>query len=299
MSKITDIPEIYPLLDTRHDNARTLMTVLTIMAFLASLAVVFASSAQRLKTNWQDELDRTATIQVMLEEPEVKDLKVAATVTILETEFPKASIKRLSDTEAKALLQPWLGSVDLPDDLPIPALIAIEFETTNALDTQALKTKLAAEGLMVEIDDHSRWSTQISRTGRGLWTSALAMLGLIFFACAAVSAFATQAALSAQRDIIRVLIQVGASDTFVTKLFITQAGKRGLISGVIGVVLGALISFALRVTRNSETSLLPDLTFHITDIFWLFLLSLGIGLICALAAGVTSTRLLQQEHRRT
>lgn len=304
MNNRADIPNSFPLLDTRHDNARTLMTVLIIMAFLASLALVFALSAKRLQTNWQHELDRTATLQVMIENSDVRDLKITSVMTILETEFPDASLKAIEHEEAKALLRPWLGSIDLPEDLPIPALIAIEFDKmdklddTHILDMQSLKSKLAAEGLIVDIDDHSRWSSQISRTGQGLWLSALAMLSLIFFACAAVSAFATQAALSAQRDIIRVLLQVGASDSFVTKLFIIQAGKRGLISGVIGVTIGAVICFVLRLRRNSETALLPDLTLNLTDVFWLLLLALTIGILCALAAGLTSFRLLRQEHRR-
>ena len=101
-----------------------------------------------------------------------------------------------------------------------------------------------------------------------------------------------------RRDVIRVLLQVGASDKFVTKLFIKQAGQRGLISGFIGVILGTAAALIARIRRNADTALLPDLTFNFTDIFWLFLLALSLGMICALAAGFTSFRLLRQEHRR-
>ena len=298
MARTDNTPEVYPLLNTRQDNARTLITVLAIMAFIASLALVFALSANRLKTDWQSDLSRSATIQVMLENSEVRDLKIKSALSILETQLPAASIKELSSDDAKALLRPWLGSVDLPDDLPIPALISVEFPSAADLNIEALQSQLLAEGLIVDIDDHSRWSAQIKRTGRGLLASALAMLGLVFFACAAVSAFATQAALSAQKDVIRVLLQVGASDKFVTKLFIKQAGKRGLISGFIGVILGTIAALIARIRRNADTALLPDLTFDFTDIFWLLLLALSLGVICALAAGFTSFRLLRQEHRR-
>jgi len=298
MASTDNTPEVYPLLNTRQDNARTIITVLAIMAFIASLALVFALSANRLKTDWQSDLSRSATIQVMLENSEVRDLKIKSALSILETQLPSASIKELSSDDTKALLRPWLGSVDLPDDLPIPALISVEFPSAADLNIEALQSQLLAEGLIVDIDDHSRWSAQIKRTGRGLLASALAMLGLIFFACAAVSAFATQAALSAQRDVIRVLLQVGASDKFVTKLFIKQAGKRGLISGFIGVILGTVAALIARIRRNADTALLPDLTFNFTDIFWLLLLALSLGVICALAAGFTSFRLLRQEHRR-
>ena len=61
MASTDNTPEVYPLLNTRQDNARTLITVLAIMAFIASLALVFALSANRLKTDWQSDLSRSAT----------------------------------------------------------------------------------------------------------------------------------------------------------------------------------------------------------------------------------------------
>ena len=90
---ISDIPSAYPLLNTQHDNARTLVAVLTIMAFLASLALIFALSAQRLKTNWQNELGSNATIQIMIENSEIRNLKTDAAMVLLKAEFPKATIK--------------------------------------------------------------------------------------------------------------------------------------------------------------------------------------------------------------
>ena len=298
MESIADIPDSYPLLDVKQDDARTLIIVLSIMAFLASLALIFALSAKKLKADWQKELEQSATIQILLDDPDLRDIKIDTAITVLQKEYPAAIIKPLEYQQSQDLLRPWLGSVNLPENLPIPALVTIDFDGSESLDLEALKTKLSTEGLLTQIDDHSRWSAQIGRTGRGLWTSALAILSLIFLACAAVSAYATQAALSAQRDIIRVLMQVGASDRFVAKLFIWQASKRGLISGLIGVLCGFILALFLRLRRNPDTALFPDMTLSFTYIFWLILLPLFIGLICALAAGLTSFRLLGEEHRR-
>ena len=108
MASTDNTPEVYPLLNARQDNARTLITVLAIMAFIASLALVFALSANRLKTDWQSDLSRSATIQVMLENSEVRDLKIKSALSILETQLPAASIKELSSDDAKALLRPGL-----------------------------------------------------------------------------------------------------------------------------------------------------------------------------------------------
>ena len=287
------------LLSEQADNSRSLIVVLTIMAFLATLAVLFSLSANRLKQDWQGDLERTATVQLMLENIETRQAKINTAMDILKTSLPTASITPLSSAQSQELLKPWLGNLDLPDDLPLPALISIDLPEGMILNPVQLTSALSDEGLIAEVDDHSRWSDQIGRSGRGLQAAALGLLTLIFAAGIAVSGFATQAALSAQRDVIRVLVQVGAEDRFIAKLFIGQAGMRGLKGGIIGVILGTIVAIFLSLRRAKETALLPDLGLHWTDGFWLVVLSLGFALICALAAGITTVRLLRRERRRS
>ena len=195
-------------------------------------------------------------------------------------------------------MRPWLGNLDLPDDLPLPVLISVALADGESLSPPRLTAALSEEGLIAEVDDHSRWSDQIGRSAQGLKASALALLALIFGAGIAVSAFATRAALSAQRDVIRVLVQVGAEDGFIARLFIKQAGLRGLKGGIIGVVLALITALFLSLRRNAETALLPDLGLSISDGLYLIILVVGFACVCALAAGVTTFRLLRRERRR-
>ena len=287
-----------PLLSAQSDNARSLIIVLSIMAFLATLALLFSLSADRLRKNWQGELGRSATVQIMVDSPELREAKIETALNTLKAALPKSSITPLSQAQSQALLKPWLGNISLPDDLPLPALISLELESGETVSPARLSAMLGEEGLIAEVDDHSRWSDQIGRSGRGLKAAALTLLALIFGASIAVSGFATQAALSAQRDVIRVLVQVGAEDNFISKLFIRQAGMRGLKGGIIGVVLGAITAIFLSLRRSAETALLPDLGLHWSDGIFLILLIIGFVLICALAAGMTSYRLLRKERRR-
>ena len=287
-----------PLLSAQSDNARSLIIVLSIMAFLATLALLFSLSADRLRKNWQGELGRSATVQIMVDSPELREAKIETALNTLKAALPKSSITPLSQAQSQALLKPWLGNISLPDDLPLPALISLELESGETVSPARLSAMLSEEGLIAEVDDHSRWSDQIGRSGRGLKAAALTLLALIFGAGIAVSGFATQAALSAQRDVIRVLVQVGAEDNFISKLFIRQAGMRGLKGGIIGVVLGAITAIFLSLRRSAETALLPDLGLHWSDGIFLILLIIGFVLICALAAGMTSYRLLRKERRR-
>ena len=287
-----------PLLSAQADNARSLIIVLSIMAFLATLALLFSLSADRLRKNWQGELGRSVTVQIMVDNPELRDAKIETALSALKTALPKASIIAMSQTESQALLKPWLGNLDLPEDLPLPVLISLELEDGERLSPDTLTAALGEEGLIAEVDDHSRWSDQIGRSGRGLRAAAMGLLVLIFGASIAVSGFATQAALSAQSVVIRVLVQVGAEDRFIAKLFIRQAGMRGLKGGVMGVILGTITAVFLSLRRSVETALLPDLGLHWSDGIFLILLIIGFVLICALAAGITSYQILRKERRR-
>ena len=287
-----------PLLSAQADNARSLIIVLSIMAFLATLALLFSLSADRLRKNWQGELGRSVTVQIMVENPELRDAKIETALNVLKTALPETSIIPMSQAHSQALLKPWLGNLELPEDLPLPVLISLELEDGETLSPDILTSALDEEGLIAEVDDHSRWSDQIGRSGRGLRAAAVALLALIFGASIAVSGFATQAALSAQSVVIRVLVQVGAEDGFIAKLFIRQAGMRGLKGGVIGVLLGTITALFLSLRRSLETALLPDLGLHWSDGIFLILLIISFVLICALAAGFTSYRLLRKERRR-
>lgn len=287
-----------PLLSAQADNARSLVVVLTIMAFLATLALLFSLSADRLRKNWQGELGRSATIQIMVDSPQLRATKIDTAMGVLKTALPQAEITPLSDIESQELLKPWLGNLALPDDLPLPSLISISHAKGETISVSRITALLSDEGIIAEVDDHSRWSDQIGRSGRGLQAAALTLLALIFGAGIAVSGFATQAALSAQRDVIRVLVQVGAEDGFIAKLFIKQAGMRGLKGGLIGVVLGTIAALFLSLRRSKEAALLPDLGLHWTDGFFLIVLIIGFAIICAFAAGATAYRLLKRERRR-
>ena len=160
-----------PLLSAQADNARSLIIVLSIMAFLATLALLFSLSADRLRKNWQGELGRSVTVQIMVDNPELRDAKIETALSALKTALPKASIIAMSQTESQALLKPWLGNLDLPEDLPLPVLISLELEDGERLSPDTLTAALGEEGLIAEVDDHSRWSDQIGRSGRGLHLS--------------------------------------------------------------------------------------------------------------------------------
>ena len=292
------IPSVQPLLNPRQDNGRALIMVLGVIAFLAALSLLFMLSADRLKRSWQSQLTQSATVQLMIETDAARESKIDSALSILRAKLPEAQIVLVEKQQSDALLQPWLGNVALPDDLPLPVLISVDLFKDHSLDIEALEGALRADGIIARLDDHSRWSNQLSRTGQSVKAISMAVLTLIILAAIAITTFATQASLAAQRDVIRVLVQVGAQDSFVARLFVSQAAQRGFYGALIGALSALILALFLILGRRSKDALLPDLSLAWVDGFWLLVFVAGFTLFCAFAAYVTASRILRLERRR-
>ena len=289
------VPQEAPLLPRRLRNARALWVVLIIMALLAGCALLFARGSMRLSGDWQSQLSNTLTVQVLLESAEDWTEQTDIARQSLSESLPGIDINILPQADARELLQPWLGNADLPDNLPVPGLITL---TGKEMTTAFVQSTLDAAGVSANIDDNSRYANQLRGTAKRLVTTSLGALLLILIAGLSVNIFATRAAMTAQKDIIRVLVQVGASDKFIARLFIGQAFRRGALGAALGLGLAALLWLILSVTSDWGGLGWITVSAGIIDLFWLFGLGAIFALICATAAGMTSIRQLAFERKR-
>lgn len=291
----TQAPQEAPLLPAKLRNARALWVVLTIMALLAGCALLFARGSMRLSGDWQAQLSDTLTVQVLLEDANDWEAQTTLARETLSTALPHADIAIVSKTEARALLQPWLGNAALPDSLPVPGLMNV---TGADIDIATAKAALDSAGLATNLDDNSRYSNQLRGTARRLVGIGIGTLMLILIAGLSVNIFATRAGMTAQKEIIRVLVQVGASDKFIAKLFIGQAFRRGAIGAAIGLALSASLWFVLSLFGDWGGLGWTGVSAGLIDLIWLLLLGILFAVICAAAAGTTATRQLTFERKR-
>jgi len=284
------------LLPERIKNARALLCVIVIMAFLAALALLFARGAWRLSADWRAQLTNSATVQVMISSAENRNGQMQTAQQVLQNLLPNTKISPLSASQSQDLLKPWLGNTNLPADLPVPGLITLETQG-RPLPYAQIKTALSAEGIIANIDDHTRYADGLQRTIGGLVFSSGFILSLLLIASLAVNIFSTRASLIAQKDIISVLVQVGASNKF-----IAQSAKRAAIGAIIGSVLAIIfwIFISLRNVGNITASGLVwnGIGVSLADVIYLIGLCLFFTLICAMAAGMTALRQLSQERRK-
>lgn len=288
-------PDEAPLLPGKLRNVRALWVVLIIMALLAGCALLFARGSMRLSGDWQSQLSDTLTVQVMLDSSDAWGEQTALARTTLNSVFPGADIAVVPQSEAKELLRPWLGNATLPDSLPVPGLVNLTGENLSVADA---RTALDAAGLSTNIDDNSRYADELSGTARRLVGIGLGTLILILLAGLSVNIFATRAAMTAQKEIIRVLVQVGASDKFIAKLFIGQAFKRGAVGALIGLGLAAILWLCLSIFGDWGGLGWSAFMAGAVDLLWLLGLGIIFAAICATAAGSTAMRQLAFERKR-
>jgi len=288
-------PKEATLLPGKIRNARALWVVLIIMALLAGCALLFARGSMRLSGDWQTQLSDTLTVQVMLDDAAAWERDTNLARETLRDIFPAADIDVLPEAESKALLQPWLGNAELPKNLPVPGLINLTGPDLNPRTAQAA---LDEAGLTTNIDDNTRYADQLSGTARRLVSIGLGTLILILLAGLSVNIFATRAGMTAQKEIIRVLVQVGASDRFIAKLFVGQAFRRGAIGAIVGLTLAALLWLCLSLLGDWGGLGWTGFGAGAVDILWLIGLGTVFAFICAAAAGVTAARQLAFERKR-
>jgi cell division transport system permease protein len=266
------------------------------MAALAALSLLFARGAIRLDTNWVSQLSRTSTVQVLVPNETLREAQMDSAQALLRQAVPDAKIDQLSRDESLNLIQPWLGATRLPDDLPVPGVITIRTDTR--LPIESLTRQFEDAGLRVSLDDHSRFSDRLEQTVQRLVLLGIGLVLLTFIAAIAVSIFATRSGLAAQRDIIHVLVQAGASDHFIARLFVGRAARQGAIGGLIGTVGALVLWLYVSFGPGRNTLGWSSLGNVVSDILWLAALIIAFALICALAAGWAARRQLADERRR-
>src|SRR5882672_4110184 len=126
-------------------SGRALLAVIAIMTFLAALtlgAVVLVRSASG---DWQSAVAREVTIQLRPTEQRDIEADLENAVTIASGTPGIASVRPYTKQESARLLEPWLGSGLVLEELPVPRLIVVRIAADEPPDLPALGKTLAEQ----------------------------------------------------------------------------------------------------------------------------------------------------------
>ena len=235
------------------------------MSFLAVVGLAFSLICSDLSNEWGESLKNSS-------------LRLSATTDLLEkqTNMALAILEQTSGVESarlvgigakKKLLEPWLG-VDFPlEAIAMPALIEIH-ETEAGVDYEGLRLRLSAELPSAILDNHAEWRRPIEVVSKlvsqlGMFTVILIMLSSI-----AMVTMASNAALSANVKVLRVLRLVGAFDTFIVTAFVRIFTLRVFLGSLTGTVCAGLVLFLIP-TFSENLGILDVVRLEIKDTIYI------------------------------
>ncbi len=280
-----------PLLpsDSKYDGP--LFFVIAIIVFLASLAAVSTFLAMQNVAYWKQALQSEMTIQILS-----GDTNEAYRAVQGISKIPGIQSARLATRdEAKALLEPWLGAENIPDDLPIPLLIYVKQTRADSAMVQTVAAGLTQMNIEASIDDHQRWAGALAASARAVQILSISVLALLVTASIAITGFATRAALAARRDLVNVLHLVGAKDRVISRLFGRRFVILGLKAGAAGAMMGAISIGILWASNHSGIGLSVRIAqFELSHVLLLF----PVPFLTALVGGLVAYRSVLTQLRK-
>ncbi len=233
-----------PLVPRNSISGRALVAVVAIMTFLASLTTGTVILVGGAASEWQADVAREVTIQVIPAPGRDIDAVVDKAAAVARAFPGVADVRPYSKEESAKLLEPWLGSGLSLDQLPVPRLIVVKTSPDGAPDLSQLRKLLAEQAPGAALDDHRGWIDRM-RTMAG--TAVAAGIGILILMIAATVlsvTFATRGAMATNKTVIEVLHFVGAKNGFIAGHFQRHFLLLGLQGGSIGGG-AAILLFAL------------------------------------------------------
>jgi len=219
--------------------------VVTIMSFLAALALgsvgLIASSAQ----DWQGQVMREATIQIIPTDGIDIDETLQQAYDLMSSFAGVDEVHILDEAATQQLLEPWLGSEIGIDNLDLPRLVIVRFSDAIMPDLDLIRATIEQDIKGAYFDDHQLWMGRLFSMARTLIVASLAIFILVLTALSLSVVFATRATLLMQAEIIAVLHFLGADSRFVARQFDGHFLKLGLKGGGAGILLALAVFWLL------------------------------------------------------
>ena len=258
-----------PIVPEKSVAGRTLLLLVTIMAFLSAVTLGGVVLVQKSAIAWSADVGRELTIQIRPVGGEVMESNLRTAVSLAQSTPGVGSARALTIEESQALLEPWLGAgLDL-SAIDIPRLVVVQLSDPAEADIEQLQRNLAAiKG--ASLDTHAAWRQQLNTMAGTVVLSGLLVLGLIGVATVLAIVFATRGAMATNREIVDVLHFIGASNKFIAGEFQGRFLSIGLQGGFLGALLAIL--FFLLIGAAAGSVLPSEATAQVGVLFGQFLI---------------------------
>lgn len=215
-------------------SGRALVAVVAIMTFLVSLTTGAAVLVSKAAGEWQSDISREVTIQVLPAPGRDLDATADKAASVARAFAGIVEVQSYSKEDSIKLLEPWLGSGLSLDELPVPRLIVVKIAPDATPDIAQLRRLLAEQVPGATLDDHRGWIGRMRTMAGTAVALGICILVLMFAATMLSVTFATRGAMATNKAVIEVLHFVGAKNGFIARHFQHHFLILGLQGGAIG-----------------------------------------------------------------
>ncbi|MEM7651132.1 MAG: FtsX-like permease family protein [Pseudomonadota bacterium] len=279
-----------------------LILLVALMTFLALMSVTATLFLGDVTQRWSSGLENKLTVEIpalksdgdIREAKDIEELS-AAVAERLEKTPNVTEFEVLGEEDIMGLVSPWLGEDVTLDDLPLPGLISVHLQISNAEEVSKLEARLKNVSDDIRLDTHESWLGDILRLAGTLKLSAVIVTLIIALTTVTAIAGAIRSRMAEHKADIELLHLMGASDLYITKQLQRHAvvlTMKGSAAGALGgfVVLGLLWLIA----SSGESSVLPSMSLSVSQVIILLLLPLMASAIASQTARFTVLRVLGQ-----
>ncbi len=273
-------------------SSRFLPWLVALMVYLSAVGLAVSFVLAGLVERWDRDASGTLTVQVApvpgASGEALTDDRVRQVVALMQKTPGVTRAAALGKEQTLSLLEPWLGSVELIKDLPLPRLIDVSMDPEARVDLKALSQTLSQTIPGASLDDHRVWLSRLidlSVTTQWLSIGIVVLIGVI---TSVTVIYATRSSMAVHSGVIEVLHLIGAHDDYIAGQFARRAFTLGFAGGLVG--LGMAVPTLVGIgwlAKRAEGGFLPQLTVPLTGVLVIATLPLVAALLARYTARLT------------
>ena len=273
-------------------TSRYMPWLVALMVFLAAVAVAGTFIINGVIGRWSHDVSGTVTIQITPVPGDggeaMTDERVRAAVEVIRRVPGVLEVHPLDKKQILALIEPWLGSTDVVQDIPLPRLIDVSVDPDKLLDLGEVADRLGRTVPGASLDDHRIWLSRLIGLSETIQWLAIGILLLIGLVTSATVIYATRTGMAVHREIIEVLHLIGAHDDYIARQFADRAFSLGFNGGLLGLGLAVpTLSMIGWAARRLEGGFLPHLSLPLVGFIVIGVLPALAGALAMVTARLT------------
>lgn len=245
-------------------GAHLVAWVTGLVVFFVTLALAVNFGLSSMTKSWVTGLEGSLTVEIKpplsasAEEQALQDDAVKKVLWLAKQHPAVAESRALSKEEVRALIEPWLGSNNALDGIPLPALIDIKLNA--GANIVKLQGDIRALVPAASVDSHTDTLDDVKALVNTAKTFVLLLTCVIVLLAVTAIAGIVRSKFAIHRQEVETLHLIGASDEYIARQFRRHTLKgtlRGALFG-LGCMMVTLAAIGA-ATHAIDASVFPNI----------------------------------------